>query len=104
MRSAWFTAEHAALLAAVRLAAGAGYGTYAWQLAWTLSTAFLRRGSWNDNARAQHAALDAARRPADTAGEAHASHGLALGYARSGRFADAYPQFQRRAGAVRDGR
>jgi len=95
---AWFTAEHAALLAAVLHAAGAGCGQYAWQLAWTLSTAFLRRGSWNDNARAQHAALGAARRLADTAGEAHASHGLALGYARSGRFADAYPQFQHALG------
>jgi DNA-binding SARP family transcriptional activator/tetratricopeptide (TPR) repeat protein len=90
----WFTAEHAAVLAAVHLAARAGHGTYAWQLAWTLSTFLLRRGAWKDNAQAQHAALDAARRGGDAAGEAHARYGLALVYARSGRFRDAHPQFQ----------
>jgi tetratricopeptide (TPR) repeat protein len=66
----WFMAEHAALLAAVYLAAGAGFGTHAWQLASTLSTFFLRRGSWQDNALAQQAGLDAARRMGDVAGEA----------------------------------
>ena len=91
---AWFTAEHATLLAAVYLAAEARGGSHAWQLAWTLSTFFLRRGSWTDNALAQHAALGAARRLGDVAGQAHAGHGLALGYARSGHFQDAYPQLQ----------
>ncbi|HEY7144932.1 MAG TPA: BTAD domain-containing putative transcriptional regulator [Streptosporangiaceae bacterium] len=95
---AWFTAEHAALVAAVRLAADAGFGTRAWQLAWTLSTFLLRCGSWNDNTLAQQAGLDAARRAGDVAGEAHAVHGLALGYARSGRFGDAYPQCERALG------
>jgi hypothetical protein len=42
---------------------------------------------------AQHAGLAAARRTHDVAVEAHALHGLALGYARSGRFGDAYPCF-----------
>ena len=41
---------------------------------------------------------------ADTAGEAHAIHGLALGYARSGRFADAVPAVPALAGALRDDR
>jgi DNA-binding SARP family transcriptional activator/Tfp pilus assembly protein PilF len=95
---AWFTAEHAALVAAVRLAADAGFGTRAWQLAWTLSTFLLRCGSWNDNTLAQQAGLDAARRAGDVAGEAHAVHGLALGYARSGRCGDAYPQCERALG------
>src|SRR6266568_6614892 len=90
----WFGAEHAVLLAAVQLAADAGHGGHAWQLAWMLSPSFLRRGSWTDHARAQHAALAAARRTGDTAGEAHALHALALGHARSGRFHDAYPHFQ----------
>jgi len=101
--AAWFTAEHATLLAAVLFAAGsagAGHTRHAWQLGWMLSTAFLRRGSWDDNTRAQRAALDAARRAADIVGEAHASHGLALGYARSGRFADAWPQFQHALGLL----
>jgi tetratricopeptide (TPR) repeat protein len=94
----WFQAEHAILLAAVLLAADTGHGGHAWRLAWMLSPSFLRRGSWTDNTRAQHAALAAARRTGDAAGEAHAQHGLALGYARSGRFGDAYPLFQ---GALR---
>ena len=91
--AAWFSAGRAGLLAAVRLAGQAGFDTHAWQLAWTLSTFFLRSGAWEDHALAQHAGLEAARRTHDVAGEAHALHGLALGYARSGRFADAYPCF-----------
>ncbi len=90
---AWFKAEHATLVTAVHLAAAANCGTHAWQLASTLSTPFLRLGSWNDHARVQRAALDASRLLGDVAGEAHAGHGLALGYARSGRFDDAYPCF-----------
>jgi DNA-binding SARP family transcriptional activator/tetratricopeptide (TPR) repeat protein len=90
---AWFRAEHATLVAAVHLAAATNRGTLAWQLASTLSTPFLRRGSWNDHARVQRAAMDATRLLGDAAGEAHAIHGLGLGYARSGRFDDAYPCF-----------
>lgn len=90
---AWFTAEHSGLLAAIRVAGPAGHGRHAWQLAWTLSTFFLRTGSWTDHALAQQAGRDAAAQLGDTSGEAHALHGLALGYARSGRFGDAYPLF-----------
>jgi hypothetical protein len=53
-----------------------------------MSTFFLRRGAWEDNALAQQAGLAAARRAGDVGGEAHAVCGLALGYARSGRFGD----------------
>ena len=94
----WFTAEQAGILAAVRLAAEAGLARRAWQLAWTMSTFLLRRGAWQDNALAQQAALAAARRAGDVPGEAHAVHGLALGYARSGRFGDAIPCFERALG------
>ena len=90
----WFQAEHAVLLAAIQLAANAGHDRHAWRLAWMASPSFIRRGSWADNARAQDAALAAARRAGDAAGEAHALLGLALGHARSGRFHDAYPHFQ----------
>ena len=89
----WFTAEHANLLAAVRLAAGAGFGTRAWQLAWTLTTFLLRRGRWSDQAMVWNAGLAAARRAGDTAGQAHALHGLAIGYARAGRLREASPLF-----------
>jgi tetratricopeptide (TPR) repeat protein len=90
---AWFSAEHQGLVAAIRVAGPAGHGRHAWQLAWTLSTFFLRMGSWTDHAVAQQAGLDAAVHLGDVSGEAHAIHGLALGYARSGRFAEAYPVF-----------
>ena len=91
----WFTAERATLLAAVPLAADAGFATHTWQLAWALSTFLLRRGLWNDQAKACLVGLDAARRAGDTAGEAHALLLLALGYARSGRSHDALPRFHR---------
>ena len=59
---AWFTAEHAALLAAVQLAAATGLA--ARDLAAGLGPEHVpdRRGSWDDHARIQHAALE--RRPA----------------------------------------
>jgi tetratricopeptide (TPR) repeat protein len=90
---AWFTAEHATLLAAVPLAAEAGLAGHAWRLAWALSTYLLRRGCWDDQARVSQAGLDAARRAGDQAGEAHARLMLALGYARSGR-RDAAPDLR----------
>jgi tetratricopeptide (TPR) repeat protein len=90
---AWFAAEHPGLLAAIRVAGPAGHGRHAWQLAWTLSTFFLRTGSWTDHALAQQAGRAAAAQLGDASGEAHALHGLALGYARSGRFGHAYPLF-----------
>ena len=93
MAMAWFTAEHPGLLAAIQVAGPVGHGRHAWQLAWTLSTFFLRTGSWTDHALAQRAGRDAAAQLGDASGEAYALHGLALGYARSGRFADAYPVF-----------
>jgi DNA-binding SARP family transcriptional activator/tetratricopeptide (TPR) repeat protein len=91
--TAWFTAEHPGLLAAIRVAGPAGHGRHAWQLAWTLSAFFLRTGSWTDHALAQRAGRDAAAQLGDASGEAHARHALALGYARSGRFGPAFPLF-----------
>ena len=90
----WFTAEHATLLAVVRVAAEAGFGTRTWQLAWALNTFLLRRGLWNDQTTVWNAGLDAARRIGDKAGEAHALHGLAIGYARAGRLREASPLFR----------
>jgi DNA-binding SARP family transcriptional activator/Tfp pilus assembly protein PilF len=96
----WFTAELATLLTAVRLAAGilAADGSYAgglaWRFAWTLTTFLLRRGLWNDQATAWTLALDAARRSGDLVGQANSLHGLAAGYARSGRLNQAYPLFK----------
>jgi DNA-binding SARP family transcriptional activator/tetratricopeptide (TPR) repeat protein len=91
----WFTTEYAMLLAAVRSAADSGFDAHAWQLAWNLTTFLHQRGLWRDQATAQHIGLAAARRAGDTTGEAHALHGLALGYARSGHFGDSCSYFQR---------
>jgi len=90
----WFTMEHAALLGAVRLAADAGSDIHAWQLAWAVTLFLVRCGHWADNALVNGASLDAARRLKDPLAEAHGHHGLAFGYARSGRFDDAHPHFQ----------
>jgi tetratricopeptide (TPR) repeat protein len=90
----WCTTEHATLLAAVQLAADTCLPTHAWQLAWHLTTFLLRRGLWEEQARACNTALAAARRAGDATGQAHATHGLALGYARSGRDHDAIGLFE----------
>jgi DNA-binding SARP family transcriptional activator/tetratricopeptide (TPR) repeat protein len=90
----WFATERATLLAAVHLAAQAGFDTHTWQLAWTMTTFLIRRGLWNDQAMACQAALAAARRAGDLAGEANALHGLASGYARAGRLREAFPLFR----------
>jgi DNA-binding SARP family transcriptional activator/tetratricopeptide (TPR) repeat protein len=87
----WFTAEHAGLLAAVQLAAREGLDTCAGLLARALTPFQLRRGLWDEQAAACLAALEAAQVSGRLGGQAYALHGLAVGYARSGRFADAEP-------------
>jgi tetratricopeptide (TPR) repeat protein len=87
----WFDAEHGALLAAVQLAAGAGFGARAWQLVWSLSDFLLRGGLWHEQARMCETGLEAARCAGDITGQAHCLHRLAVGYTRSGRFHDAGP-------------
>jgi len=87
----WFAAEHGTLLAAIRTATGAGFGTHAWQLASVLTPFLLRRGLWDEQTTACQAGLDGARRSGDIAGQAHSIYRLASGYARSGRDRQAAP-------------
>jgi len=87
----WFDAEHCALLAAVQLAANAGFGLHAWQLVWSLSNFLLRSGLWHEQARICKAGLKAARCAGDVTGQAHCLHRLAVGYTRSGCVRDAGP-------------
>jgi tetratricopeptide (TPR) repeat protein len=87
--NAWFTAEQAVLLAAVRRAADTGFETHAWQLAWAVADFFDRRGLWRELAGAQQAALDAAGRSTDPAGQAHAHAGFARANSRLGRHEEA---------------
>jgi DNA-binding SARP family transcriptional activator/tetratricopeptide (TPR) repeat protein len=90
----WFATEHASLLAAVHLAAEAGYDTITWQLAWAQSMFLLRNGSWNEQLMVQQIGLDAARRVGDQAGEAHLLHRLASGNAMAGRIDEADDLFR----------
>jgi len=86
---AWFTTEHAVLLAATCHAAETGFDTHAWQLPWALTTFLDRQGHWLDLATAQHTALDATRRLADLPGQARTHRYLARAYTLLGRNHDA---------------
>ena len=86
---AWFVAEHAVLLAALEQAAGAGFDTHVWRLAWTLANYLERQGHWHVQIATQRAAVEATRRLGDRAGQAGAHRGLANACALVGRFAEA---------------
>jgi DNA-binding SARP family transcriptional activator len=85
----WFRAEHAALFAAVGLAAEYGFGRHAWQLAWALSTFLERQGHWRDWAATQNIALSAALDAGDQPGQAHAHRQLGRLSISSGRYTEA---------------
>jgi DNA-binding SARP family transcriptional activator len=78
---AWLTAEHAGLVAALRLP---GTDRQVWQLAWALATYLDRRGHWPDLAAAGQAALVAARRLGEVSGQAWAQAAIARSHLRRG--------------------
>jgi DNA-binding SARP family transcriptional activator len=92
---AWFTAEHANLLAAIDQAVVDGRDAHAWQLAWTAATYLDRYAHWHDQATAHAAALAAARRLGDRAAQAYALRGLARAQIRLGRYEEARAQLHR---------
>ncbi|WP_431934502.1 ATP-binding protein [Micromonospora sp. RP3T] len=79
---AWFTAEHRVLLAAVAHAGRTRCDGHAWRLARTLVDFLQRQGRWSDLADAQQAALSAARRTGECAGQANAHRDLARALVR----------------------
>ena len=81
---AWFEAERHALLSAVAVAADAGFGVHAWQIAWTMTDFLHRRGFWLDLAAINRVALAAAKRLGDVAGQAESSRMVAFTSARAG--------------------
>jgi DNA-binding SARP family transcriptional activator/Flp pilus assembly protein TadD len=91
---AWFTAEHAVLLAAVEQAAAAGLAAHAWRLAWAVTPFLLRRGYWAEQATAQRTALAATRDADDRIGQAYALQGLGLGESQSGHGDEAGAHFR----------
>ena len=91
----WFRAEHKVLLAALALAAGAGFDTHAWKLAWTMVNFFEFLGHWHDWIATQHAAIAATQRLADQAAEARCCRALGCAYARRGGDNDAHAYLTR---------
>ena len=76
---AWFEAEYRNALAVAERAVDLGFDAHAWQIPSALSRFFDRRGLWQIWANSELAALAAAQRQRDPAGEADAHH--LLGYA-----------------------
>jgi DNA-binding SARP family transcriptional activator len=92
---AWFTAEHAVLMAAVEQAANGGPYTHPWRLAWSMSTYFSLRAGWSDQVAISYLALKAARRTNDRTGQAHAHRFIGNAYVRSERCDDAEAHLRR---------
>ncbi|WP_173080411.1 AfsR/SARP family transcriptional regulator [Phytohabitans rumicis] len=90
---AWFTAEHAVLVAAIAHAGKVGFEAHTWQLALTLDEFFYRQGHWRAWVTTHRHALDAARRQAERSGQAHIHRSLANAHARLGQYHDAHIHF-----------
>lgn len=86
---AWFTTEHADLLAAIQRAADSGEDVHAWQLAWAVATYLDLHAHWHDRATVHTVALAAAERTGDKCAVAYALRGLASALIYLGRYADA---------------
>jgi tetratricopeptide (TPR) repeat protein/transcriptional regulator with XRE-family HTH domain len=91
---AWFDLEHRTLLAAVQLAAGAGFDTHAWQLPWAFGGFLDRRGQWEQAVSALGVGLAAAGRLGDRFGEARMRVTLGTHYLKLRRLPDARRQFE----------
>lgn len=91
---AWFAAEWPVLLAAVTRAAGEGFRTQAWQLAWTLTEYCTRRGYTHDWIGLNHVILEILDEDSETLGRAYTHRGLALGYAQLDRHDEASQHFE----------
>jgi DNA-binding SARP family transcriptional activator len=83
---AWFTTEHANLLASQQLAAERGWHTVAWQLAWALNTFHRLRGHLRDDIAVGRIALTAAQRLDALSAQAVAHRLLGNALARSGKY------------------
>jgi DNA-binding SARP family transcriptional activator/tetratricopeptide (TPR) repeat protein/DNA-binding XRE family transcriptional regulator len=87
---AWFEAEQRVLVAAVALAAAAGFDSHASRIPAALTVFFERRAAWGDYLDTQRAALAAAERLADPASQARAHRALSNVSIQLGAFADAH--------------
>ncbi len=99
---AWYTAEHATLVAAVGQAADAGLDQIAWRLAWTLPPYFGRKGHWHDWIATQTIALAAARRLDDRGMQARTFHSIGGVHEWTRRTEEAEGYFRRALDLYRD--
>jgi DNA-binding SARP family transcriptional activator len=80
----WFEAEHRVLLVSFSLAAETGFDAQAWQLPWAMAGFLTRRGYWREEAALERAALAAAGRLGDVAGQAISGRLLGAALTASG--------------------
>ena len=93
----WFAAEYPAVVAAVHVAARAGYDQHAWGLAWSLTDVFNRNGRWHDQVACFTAAVQSAQRDGDPPRAAYARRILARALTRLGRQGEALDHLDRAA-------
>jgi tetratricopeptide (TPR) repeat protein len=93
--AAWLQAERPVLLATIRLAAGAGSVTHAWQLAWALHTFLQRRGRWHDWAGAWQTVVADTDQLANPAAAGYAHRARAVAGTWLGRYSEARTHLRR---------
>ncbi|MEV4763080.1 tetratricopeptide repeat protein [Micromonospora chokoriensis] len=91
----WLTSEHPVLVAALRLAASAGFDAHTWRLGRALDTFLDRQGHWHDRVETCQAALLAAERLGDPIAQAVAHRFLAGAHTVIDRYADAMGHLER---------
>jgi tetratricopeptide (TPR) repeat protein len=87
---AWYATERRALLAAVTLAAGAGFDQHAWRLAWTLADYLNWQNYWADWVSVEQTGLAVLRRLGDRPGQARAHGSLAIALSYQGSYPDSH--------------
>ncbi|MEU4220442.1 tetratricopeptide repeat protein [Actinoplanes sp. NPDC026623] len=91
---AWFTTEHAALLAVAGRAAAEGFDRHTAGLAWSLTNFLNLRGHWQEQITVQSHALAAARRLDDRREQAHIHRNLGRSLDMIGCYDDSRPHFR----------
>ena len=92
---AWFSAEHAVLLATINHAAtDSRWDLHTWQLGWAVADSLDRCGRWHDKIAVQHTALAAADRLGDRAAQRRIHQSLARGYTKMNQFEKAHTHCQ----------
>jgi DNA-binding SARP family transcriptional activator/tetratricopeptide (TPR) repeat protein len=90
---AWFTAEHAALIATTRRAGDTGMHTHCCHLAWAMGTYLARLGHWHDWAAVNEVAVAAGQAAGDLGQLATAHRGLGSALAVLSRSDEAHAHF-----------